>query len=263
MSDITHDEHARPPGSHSATLVAITLVTLSVIGYEVGVRQPHEPVRPEIPVRAESGAPPAYNYSTIGDARRGPNADWKSVFTALKAKATPPEPPADRTVAWQQAADKRAERRAFDGAPPVIPHAVEQRSAAACLSCHGQGQWIDNAFAPIMSHESRRDCLACHVEQSSRLQSAPQPLPVGGSSWMGRTSSRGDRAQPLGPPTIPHTPQQIAWARENCLSCHGPNGRPGLAFTADSTAHRDSTTNARCLSCHVQDPGWCGESPRR
>lgn len=74
---------------------------------------------------------------------------------------------------------------AYDGAPPVVPHAIEdflpiERDANACLDCHGRGEpipgeptpvpgshYVDLRGAPDTSGDdvagARWVCTACHV----------------------------------------------------------------------------------------------------
>jgi nitrate reductase cytochrome c-type subunit len=49
--------------------------------------------------------------------------------------------------------------RAFEGAPPLIPHEIEDETT--CLECHRLG---DND-APITSHPERVNCVQCHIAQ--------------------------------------------------------------------------------------------------
>lgn len=49
--------------------------------------------------------------------------------------------------------------RAFEGAPPLVPHEIEEESG--CLDCHRLG---DND-APITSHPERVNCVQCHIPQ--------------------------------------------------------------------------------------------------
>jgi nitrate reductase cytochrome c-type subunit len=51
--------------------------------------------------------------------------------------------------------------RAFEGAPPLIPHDVEGEDMA-CLDCHRLG---DND-AVITSHPERVNCRQCHIPQN-------------------------------------------------------------------------------------------------
>ena len=51
--------------------------------------------------------------------------------------------------------------RAYEGAPPLIPHDVEARKGL-CQSCHGTGE----GGAPITPHPDRTHfCLQCHIGQ--------------------------------------------------------------------------------------------------
>jgi len=70
-------------------------------------------------------------------------------------------------LSFQSASAPAAERqsarlpRAYQGAPPLIPHDVEARKGA-CLTCHESGL----ADAPIVPHPTRSfSCLQCHVGQ--------------------------------------------------------------------------------------------------
>jgi nitrate reductase cytochrome c-type subunit len=66
-------------------------------------------------------------------------------------------------AASAQSAERQSARlpRAYQGAPPLIPHDVEARKGA-CLTCHESGL----AEAPIVPHPTRSfSCLQCHVGQ--------------------------------------------------------------------------------------------------
>ncbi len=133
----------------------------------------------------------------------------------------------------------RASRRAFNGAPPVIPHAIERTNDAACYACHGEGALVGQRVANRMSHGPLPNCLQCHVAPP------PQPFanvePVVANSFVGLPAPiAGERAFPGAPPVIPHS----TWMRERCLSCHGGVvGWPGLEVT-----HRWRTN---CVQCHA------------
>lgn len=56
--------------------------------------------------------------------------------------------------------------RAYEGAPPLVPHDVEARKGV-CLSCHGTGE----GGAPITPHPNRTHfCIQCHVGQDLSVQ---------------------------------------------------------------------------------------------
>ncbi len=54
---------------------------------------------------------------------------------------------------------KETLRRAFEGAPPLIPHDVEAEET--CLDCHRLGE----NDAVITSHPERSNCVQCHIPE--------------------------------------------------------------------------------------------------
>lgn len=138
-------------------------------------------------------------------------------------------------------ASKRAERRSFPGAPPVIPHPP---LSGQCVTCHtptgssrpplGFAPANPHTKTPGMSDESR--CKQCHVFQTTQevfVASTFEPL--------GINSVHGPKAHSLAPPTIPHH----QFMREDCAACHtGPASRPEIRCT-----HAE---RARCVQCHVR-----------
>ena len=119
----------------------------------------------------------------------------------------------------------RADRRAFDGAPPVIPHAP---LGANCTTCHNKtGMPVPSmAYAPANPHATGgrfTNCRQCHVfQQSTELfaETDFSPLLVSGR--------QGDRLFPGAPPTIPHA----TLMRENFT----PRRRPRTARSKRTTA---------------------------
>jgi cytochrome c-type protein NapB len=134
----------------------------------------------------------------------------------------------------------RADRRAYDGAPPIIPHTPQ---SGLCTTCHTlSGQAVAGmGFAPANPHlETRRsggtaNCRQCHVHAASSdvfVASTFRGLP--------QAIRGGQRLYPGAPPVIPHP---LAM-RENCLACHaGPSARPEIR-----TSHPE---RANCTQCHV------------
>lgn len=141
----------------------------------------------------------------------------------------------------------RAERRAYDGAPPVIPHIDLGTDCGGChrdpgVAMRGVG------FAPPSPHEGTAAegytirCRQCHVRGisddvfvRSDFVGLPQNVRVGG------------RLNPISPPTIPHR----LLMRENCIACHaGPSARPEIA-----TTHPERT---RCRQCHLEEASRAG-----
>jgi len=148
--------------------------------------------------------------------------------------AVPGQPGATKTVAVN-----RALRRAYDGAPPVIPH---QDFAAACVSCHLTGMAVpDIGYAPTVPHANvefggaMARCRQCHV-YSETDEVFKESEYVG----FAQDLRKGDRLHEFAPPRIPH---QLL-LRENCLACHdGPAAREEIRCS-----HPERT---RCLQCHV------------
>lgn len=140
----------------------------------------------------------------------------------------------------KSAATVRAERRAFDGAPPVIPH---RPMGAACVSCHNQ-RGMDVAglgFAPASPHEQTRGlsatsrCAQCHV-----FAGTDQAFVESGFRGFAQDLRHGERQHPLAPPVMPHP----VFMRENCAACHtGPAAREEIR-----TPHPE---RERCTQCHV------------
>lgn len=130
----------------------------------------------------------------------------------------------------------RESHRAYDGAPPAIPHAVESLGRQDCLNCHREGMDLQGGgMAARTPHPERTECRQCHVEQLE-----PRAVFVANRFEGWRHPPAGTRAYPGAPPTLPH-PRH---GRENCLGCHGANGGSPIR-----TPHAD---RVNCLQCHVE-----------
>jgi cytochrome c-type protein NapB len=190
---------------------------------------------------------------------------YARVSRAAEYAAMPTEPNRRRTLAVFHA------RRAYPGAPPVIPHPVDEREAfgKACLSCHGSGGWAPRfeAYAPVTPHPEMISCRQCHVPltlpspplgervSAGREGSAATLSPLGGEGRVRGTGMvRGSvsdwqtiappplhgSAMPGSPPPIPHALQM----RENCRACHAGPG----AVAELRTTHPERVT---CRQCHA------------
>ncbi|MBZ0170438.1 periplasmic nitrate reductase, small subunit (napB); diheme cytochrome C [Candidatus Methylomirabilis lanthanidiphila] len=76
-----------------------------------------------------------------------------------------------RALAEQATPQQGSKRlpRAYEGAPPLIPHDAEARKGM-CLACHEFGI----VGAPITPHPTRNDfCIQCHVGQDLAVQVFP------------------------------------------------------------------------------------------
>lgn len=146
----------------------------------------------------------------------------------------------DREGASKSTADVRAERRAYDGAPPTIPH---DPFGAACSACHDErGQSVKGVgFAPASPHDGTEHagatarCRQCHVFVTTDALFVASEY-----EGVSQDMVAGDRATPGAPPRIPHH----ILMRENCVACHdGPGAREEIR-----TTHPE---RSRCRQCHV------------
>ena len=125
-------------------------------------------------------------------------------------------------------------RRAFSGAPPVIPHAL---LGGSCLGCHKDGGYTPEfkAYTPVTLHPQYTNCQQCHVEQTK------SGLFVATNFQRVANTEIDNQALPGAPPPIPHT---LAM-RENCNACHaGP-----AAVKEIRTPHPE---RQNCRQCHVE-----------
>jgi cytochrome c-type protein NapB len=138
------------------------------------------------------------------------------------------------------AASARAERRLFDGAPPVIPHDDFKMDCNACHASDGiavpdvgLAPQSPHAVTAGMSVESR--CRQCHV-----FALTDDDFRANTFVGLRQDLRHGARLNPLAPPTMPHK----VLMRENCIACHsGQAAREEIR-----TPHPERT---RCLQCHV------------
>jgi cytochrome c-type protein NapB len=129
-------------------------------------------------------------------------------------------------------------RRAYHGAPPVVPHEVDAETSRrqACNVCHEKGGFVAkfNAYTPVTPHPEFSNCLQCHVEESDE-----EPFRFAG--WMSPRPPKIKRpALPGGPPALPH-PLML---HEKCLACHAGPAVPEKI----RTSHPE---RIHCLQCHV------------
>lgn len=144
--------------------------------------------------------------------------------------------------AYEAAMDARALARAYEGAPPTIPHPVGQGSARECVVCHQSGAQVGTATAPPIPHQAYTSCSQCHVPQAGPLPAMNPPsfAPLTESDFVGHRQAPAPYQAYLGaPPQQPHT----SFMREECGSCHGRQGRPGL-----QSSHPERQS---CQQCHT------------
>lgn len=217
--------------------------------HDVSAREPQAKQYVSPPEQTEeastSDAPRAVSYEELGETNLGPNRDFRPSLEGLP----PPEKITSRKKfpkyteeEKRQALDERAERRAFDGAPPVVPHKITQIDSVSCLKCHGEGTKIGDRHASKICHDRMSNCTQCHVEGSANGGPPRETLPnlMGENEFVGLEAPlHGERATRTAPPMIPHT----TWMRTDCLSCHGPSGKNAI-----QTRH---PYRQNCNQCHA------------
>ncbi|MCB1204573.1 MAG: hypothetical protein KDN18_09965 [Verrucomicrobiae bacterium] len=250
-------EHPKSKRVESGLIAGGIIVLVAVSGYFVGLRQTNSaiamtravPVVKEGTHRDLTGAtdvPVAVRYIEQDWSLHGPNAEWRNSLVDFRQPAASapggaqPVAPEVKRAALQA----RAGRRAYDGAPPVVPHPITQDSSAACLACHGQGLQVKDRFASKISHPTfGGSCTQCHVSSQgafSAAEAAVFAVALTDNSFQGAEAPpAGPRAWPGAPPVVPHR----TLMRSDCMSCHGPNGLFALR-----TPHPERQS---CSQCHV------------
>ena len=142
--------------------------------------------------------------------------------------------------AHQRTLDKYYNNRAFNGAPPSIPHPVKEELSMGentCLQCHQNGGFTEkfNAYAPVAPHPEMINCRQCHVAQNSQTIFKDSNFKKSAVPLVGINN-----ALQGSPPVIPHQIQM----RENCLACHaGPSAPKEIRVTHPERIN--------CMQCHV------------
>lgn len=214
-------------------LLAIIIISLAVVGYISGLCEPSRLSRATAHYETNTpNIPNAVTYSELPTAQLRPQLAGTQSLSQLQFDRPSIFDVVVRTDEMKLAtlAD-RSRNRAYDGAPPTIPHAVESQSVSSCLVCHGEGLKVGDRVASKMSHAMHSNCTQCHVEQAA--------VNVENTFLGVYRAGPGQRANPGSPPVIPHH----TWMRENCNSCHGLVTRSGTRTT------HPWLTN--CTQCHA------------
>lgn len=228
-------------------LLILVVGTFTLVGFLQGIADVQPPARQRFTPRPaspdETTVRPARSYRELAAAPLSVNADWHPSLETLKFEKPGLFDRVVRTPELKSAAlAYRAANRAYDGAPPVVPHPVDQQSAANCLACHRDGIRVGERIATKISHAHFSGCTQCHVESRHSSPVPDEPLTTNAFAGMQR-SGTGTRALIGSPPVIPHT----TWLREDCLSCHGLVARAGLRTTHPWLSN--------CLQCHASSSG--------
>ncbi len=149
---------------------------------------------------------------------------------------------ADKFASRVRSMEHRASLRAFEGAPPVIPHPIVDLNIQTCRACHAQGLQAGDKVARMVSHTYLTNCTQCHVESGRAMPGSAMGNDRGtDNTFIGFRSSGygGTRASAGAPPVMPHT----TFMRTNCVSCHGEHGYDGW--------RPDHLSRTNCVQCHA------------
>lgn len=237
--------------SNKATTIVVAIVfTISVSGFFMGMRQTvsetehsdANAVSHEHIDQSHQSIQPAVDYKDIAKANFGPNTAFKSRLSSLKNNPDNQGQINPLLVSEAALREKRNSRRAYDGAPPIVPHPITQDNAASCLQCHDGATRIGDIVAPAISHPEYTSCTQCHISSKglgSRWNTAEFDLHTGNRFAGNYNAKPVERAYDDSPPTIPHNVHM----RQNCMSCHGELGTSPIR-----TSHPDRQS---CTQCHV------------
>lgn len=231
--------------SNATTLFAFVVASVAIVGYFTGLQapmkvtanksQPDHHRQTASLLAPEVGVVPATHYSEMGSTTvaRYPRTQLTNLRSSVNQLADFKIDPDEKLNALQQ----RAKNRAYNGAPPTIPHAANQQSDASCVACHKDGALTKSLRIPRMSHALLSNCTQCHVESN------PRHMPAAvfrDNEFVGLPApTSGPRAFVGAPPQVPHS----TWMRSDCMSCHGYEGRLGIRTT--------HPWRSSCQQCHT------------
>ena len=226
----------------SMELIWIGLITLgggaaATVSRGFGQPAATPPIVAGVPLPASAPAP----GSPAANDRAAMSLTWRLNNPApnlIPESRANPVAVADKLASRVRSMESRASLRAYEGAPPVIPHAIADLNVQPCRACHAQGLKAGDKVARMVSHTYLTNCTQCHVEAAGALLGTD-----GGptNSFVGfRTSGYGGtRAWAGAPPVMPHA----TFMRTNCVSCHGEHGYDGW--------RPDHLSRTNCVQCHA------------
>ena len=195
----------------------------------------------------------APTYEQLMKTPHAENRQWRDDLSAEGRGETADGTLRGTIVSWRAEDPPRSANRAYGGAPPTVPHPIQQRGELACAACHTDGVRVEGRSGPAMSHGYLENCTQCHAASSPKLPFGAEPPSTVSTEnhFVGRPeATEGPRAYAGAPPRIPHRTEM----REDCASCHGQNGRPG------PMSHEYMPN---CTQCHAasEGPPVVGDSP--
>lgn len=223
------------------------VVGLAIIGFFVGTYQDPYDAKlagfAEETDRPEGDAEPARAFHELMDDPYMRNLHWMGELDRLGEDRPAVTDEVERTdEMFEQALVDRRQNRAYEGAPPTVPHPIREQGYQDCMACHGEGVRIDDRLATPISHDYMPNCTQCHVPDAGSIpaeDSRYDELPLNNDFEGLNRWGPAERAHDGAPPTNPHPTQM----REDCASCHGTTARPGLRTT--------HPYQPECQQCHA------------
>lgn len=164
-------KHPAPSHQKATAVVLAGVLILAVTGYFIGLRNISSLAASrdlasitDLPARSTQAGtvPDARDYENMRHVPKANHA-WTNTLKNLRPlneSALQLEP----SFTLAAGADGSAqERRAYQGAPPLIPHSIDQTLVTSCLACHADGKIIKDRIAPKVSHPHFNNCTQCHV----------------------------------------------------------------------------------------------------
>ena len=201
-------------GQKVAYLICFVVISIAVTGYFVGLQSPMNPSAKSVATvqsnerdtgemsshsnSAAGAVLPATHYADMGNMTLKQAKIWQTSLAQLKSTVDPLE---EFTITPEQKAFAlalREQNRAFNGAPPTVPHPVDQMPAQVCAACHSNGFKTETLRIPKMSHQFLENCTQCHVENNPKHMTASLfrensfvglPAPTGGPRATRETNS--------------------------------------------------------------------------
>ncbi len=239
------DSHRASVG-RSLNIGLAVVVGVSLVGFVIGIRPAAGPeIAPGVAAASvrdgkREPAVPSQPYLKLRQRLYGANSEVTSNLATLRAGLPRLTDKVEQTEADRaQALAQRTKRRAFAGAPPTVPHPIDEKGVTVCLDCHRHGLVLEGRIAPAMSHALLVSCTQCHAPVPEVDKPTAPAFVVDNAFIGGGPAGKGARAWQGAPPAVPHP----TWMRQRCSACHGVGGPKGLR-----TAHPARTN---CAQCHA------------
>ncbi len=232
------------------SLFLVAAFTTAVVAVVVAVKR--------LPPPVEAGEPITAEVTGAG----APIASEAGVFRTRLAMLAIGDPATPRRNANPRTLHTFRVRRAYPGAPPIVPHGLTLLEARtnACNNCHARGGYSPRfgAYVPVTPHPEMGSCLQCHAADDATvgvtlptydpnticrqchdpdaLRPARMPMGWQVAPWPRPVARTGNGP----PPTIPHD----LHLRSNCVACHAGPG-------AVAELRTDHPARSNCRQCHV------------